>query len=82
MSRNSLYLLIGLLAAALVVGVYLYDQQSKSGINIEIGESGVKIEGNYPVQYLTALVECKTLMRRSQAGDSSVLPTLPNTWRI
>ncbi len=46
MNRNSLYLLIGLLAIALVVGSYLYYQESKSGINIEIGESGVKIEGN------------------------------------
>lgn len=46
MSRNSLYLLIGLLAVALVVGGYLYYQESKGGINIEIGGAGVKIEGN------------------------------------
>ena len=46
MSRNVLYLLIGLLAVALAVGGYLYYQESKSGINIEIGESGVKIKGN------------------------------------
>lgn len=46
MSRNVLYLLIGLLAVGVVVAGYLYYQESKSGINIEIGEDGVKIEGN------------------------------------
>ena len=46
MSRNVLYLLIGVLAVGVVVAGYLYYQESKSGINIEIGEDGVKIEGN------------------------------------
>ena len=46
MSRNVLYLLIGLLAVGVVVAGYLYYQESTSGINIEIGEDGVKIEGN------------------------------------
>ena len=46
MSRNVLYLVIGLLAAGIVVGGYLYYQESRSGIDIEIGEQGVTIEGN------------------------------------
>ena len=44
MSRS--YLLIGLLAAGLIVFGYLYYQESQSGIDIEIGEHGVTIEGN------------------------------------
>ena len=46
MSRNVLYLVIGLLAAGVVVVGYLYYQESQSGIDIEIGEHGVTIEGN------------------------------------
>jgi hypothetical protein len=46
MSSNALYLVIGLLAAGVVVVGYLYYQESQSGINIEIGEHGVTIEGN------------------------------------
>lgn len=46
MSRNALYLVIGLLAAGVVVVGYLYYQQSRSGIDIQIGEHGVTIEGN------------------------------------
>ena len=46
MSRNALYLVIILLVAGLAVAGYLYYQESQSGIDIEIGEQGVKIEGN------------------------------------
>ncbi len=46
MSRNVLYLVIGLLAAGVAIVVYLYYQESQSGIDIEIGEHGVTIEGN------------------------------------
>lgn len=46
MNRNTLYLVIGLLAAGVVVIGYLYYQESRSGIDIEIGEHGVTIEGN------------------------------------
>lgn len=46
MSRNVLYLVIGLLAAGVGVVGYLYYQESRSGIAIEIGEHGVTIEGN------------------------------------
>ena len=34
MSRNVLYLVIGLLAVGLAVAGYLYYQESKSGINV------------------------------------------------
>ena len=46
MSRNTLYLLIGLLAAGILVVGYLYYQESQSGIDIAIGEQGITIEGN------------------------------------
>jgi hypothetical protein len=46
MSRNLLYMLIGLLAAGVLVVGYLYYQESQSGIDIEIGEQGITIEGN------------------------------------
>ncbi len=46
MNRNTLYLVIGLLAAGVVVLGYLYYQQSRSGIDIRIGERGISIEGN------------------------------------
>lgn len=46
MSRNMLYLVVGLLVAGVLVVGYLYYQESQSGIDIEIGEQGVKIDGN------------------------------------
>lgn len=44
MNRNALYLVIGLLAAGVLVVGYLYYQESRSGIEIEIGEHGISIE--------------------------------------
>lgn len=46
MSRNTLYLLIGLLAAGVIVVGYLYyeETRSQSGIEIEIDEHGITIE--------------------------------------
>ena len=46
MSRSVLYLVIGLLVAGVLVVGYLYYQESRSGIDIEIGEQGVTIDGN------------------------------------
>ena len=46
MSRNSLYLVIALLAAGIAIVGYLYYQESRSRIDIEIGEHGLTIEGN------------------------------------
>ncbi len=46
MSRNALYLVIGLLAAGVIVAGYLYYEESRTrtGIEIEIGEHGITIE--------------------------------------
>jgi RsiW-degrading membrane proteinase PrsW (M82 family) len=46
MSRNSLYLIIGVLAVAVIVlGVYIYREESKpSGVELRIDESGISIE--------------------------------------
>jgi hypothetical protein len=42
MNRNTLYLIIGLLAAAIIIGAYLlYQERQKSSLTIEIGDSGV-----------------------------------------
>jgi hypothetical protein len=46
MNRNSLYLVIGVLAAAaLVAGYLLYQEQQKtSGITIDLGKDSISIE--------------------------------------
>lgn len=46
MNRNSLLLLIGLLLVVAVGASYLYYQERQSGIDIQIDEKGIKIEGN------------------------------------
>lgn len=46
MNRNVMYLLIGLLAAGLVVLGYLYYKESQSGVDIRIGDQGITIDGN------------------------------------
>lgn len=46
MNRNMLYLVIGLLAAGVAVVGYLYYQESRSGVEIRIGDEGISIEGN------------------------------------
>lgn len=46
MSRNSLLVLVGVLAACAVAVGYLYYQERQSGIDIEINEHGVTIDGN------------------------------------
>ncbi len=46
MNRNSLLVLIGLLLVVAVGASYLYYQERQSGIDIQIGEQGIKIEGN------------------------------------
>lgn len=46
MNRNVLYLVIGLLAVGIVVVGYLYYQQNRTGIDIEISDHGVTIQGN------------------------------------
>jgi len=46
MNRNALFLLIGVLAVGLAVVGYLYYQESRTGIDIEIGDQGITIKGN------------------------------------
>ena len=46
MSRNALYLVIGLFALAAVVAGYMYyqEQQKTSGIHIDLGNGSLTIE--------------------------------------
>jgi len=46
MSRNTLYLVIGLLIAAVLVAGFLYYQERNSGLRIEVGEHGIQVDGN------------------------------------
>lgn len=46
MNRNVIYLVIAVLAAAVIVFGYLYYQESQSGVTIEFGEQGISIEEN------------------------------------
>ena len=46
MSRNLLLILLGVLDVSLIGAGYLYYQERQSGIDIEINEDGVTIEGN------------------------------------
>jgi hypothetical protein len=45
MNRNMLYLVIGALAVlAIIVGYMLYQEQQKTGIEIDLGNGGISIE--------------------------------------
>jgi type IV secretory pathway TrbF-like protein len=46
MSRNFLLLLVGVLTICAVGAGYLYYQERQSGIEIQIDEKGLTIEGN------------------------------------
>nr|WP_319251491.1 hypothetical protein [uncultured Celeribacter sp.] len=46
MSRNLLLVLIGVLSICLIGAGFFYYQERQSGIDIEINEHGVTIEGN------------------------------------
>jgi len=46
MNRNFLLILIGVLAVFGIGAAYLYYQERQSGIDIEINEDGMTIEGN------------------------------------
>lgn len=47
MNRNTLYLIIGALVVAVIfVGYFLYQEQHKSGIDIEVNDSGLSVETN------------------------------------
>jgi len=48
MKQNSLYLVIGVLIAAVVaLGIYVYHEESQpDGVEIKIGNSGISVDGN------------------------------------
>lgn len=48
MSRNGLYTLIGVLAIAVVAlgGYLIYDQSQKPHLDINIGKSGIQVQGH------------------------------------
>lgn len=46
MNRNALYLVIGMLIVVVGVVSYMLYEERRSGVSIEIGEGGVRIEGN------------------------------------
>ena len=46
MSRNWLFIVIAALAALAAVASYLYYQERQSGIDIQIDEQGITIDGN------------------------------------
>ncbi|PDT49892.1 hypothetical protein CO661_04395 [Sinorhizobium fredii] len=47
MNRNGLYLIIAVLAVvAIGLGIYVYREESKHGVEIRIGEEGISVEEN------------------------------------
>jgi hypothetical protein len=46
MSRNFLFVLVGVLAICAIVASYLYYEERQSGIDIQIDEQGITIDGN------------------------------------
>ena len=46
MTKNVLLVLIGALAVCSIVAIFIYDHKRQSGIEIQINEHGVRIEGN------------------------------------
>lgn len=47
MSRNGLYALIAVLAVVIVaLGIYVYQQETRPGVEIRLDEQGLSIDGN------------------------------------
>lgn len=47
MSRNALYLTIGVLLAVVVgLGIYIYNEQTRPGLEVRVDGQGISIEGN------------------------------------
>lgn len=46
MSRSILYIVVGLLVAGAGAAAFLYFQQGRGGIDIQINKDGVSIDGN------------------------------------
>lgn len=47
MSRNTLYLVIGVLVAVVIgFGIYIvYQEQNRPGLQIQVDETGISVEG-------------------------------------
>lgn len=47
MNRNGLYAVIAVLLVALIgIGIYIYQQQTRPGIEVRVDEQGISIDGN------------------------------------
>ena len=47
MNRNGLYLLIGILVVVVIgLGIYIYSEQNKPGLDVHVDSQGISIEGN------------------------------------
>lgn len=47
MNRNGLYLVIALLAVAVVgLGLHIYQKETKPGVEIKIGQDGISVQEN------------------------------------
>jgi hypothetical protein len=47
MNRSGLYLVIAVLALAVIgLGVYVYREETRSGVEIKIGEDGLSVQEN------------------------------------
>ncbi len=46
-NRNMLYLVVGaLLVAVVAMGVYIYQQQTRPGLEVRVDGNGLSIQGN------------------------------------
>ena len=47
MSRNGLYALVAILLVVVIgLGIYLYQQQTRPGLEIRVDGNGVSVDGN------------------------------------
>ncbi|GHA20589.1 hypothetical protein GCM10007989_14620 [Devosia pacifica] len=47
MSRNALYIVVGVLVVVVVIlGIYLYQEHNQPGLEVRVDEQGVSIDGN------------------------------------
>jgi hypothetical protein len=47
MSRTGLYILVGILAVVVIgLGIYIYNEQNKPGLDVHVDSQGISIEGN------------------------------------
>ena len=47
MTRSNLYLVIGVLAVVVIgLGIWIYNEQTRPGLDIRVDKQGISIEGN------------------------------------